>query len=100
MISHSAANGEWQRRYSPWLWGGLFLVGAILHYSGTVTLPGWIRFWHLYVLLAAGLGVVTTIWFTVGGLVDLKDLLHRLRTMERHERDDGSVVDHHLADEP
>ncbi|MBP7275507.1 MAG: hypothetical protein KBA51_04810 [Kiritimatiellae bacterium] len=81
-------------------WGGLFLLGAVFHYTGLLTLPHWIRFWHFYVLLAAGLGVVTTIWFTVGGLVDLKDLLHRLRTMERHEKDDGSVVEHHLADEP
>ena len=81
------------------LWGGVFLLGAILHYTGAVSLSGWIRFWHGYVLLAAALGVLTTVWFTIGGLVDLRDLLRRLTIQQRHEHDDGSVVDHHLADE-
>ncbi len=81
------------------LWGGIFLVGAALHYTKLITLPGWVRFWHFYILMAAVLGVITTIWFTVGGLVDLRDLLRRLKTQQRHEKDDGSVIDHHMADE-
>ncbi len=78
-------------------WGGLFLLGALAHYTGLIELPGWMRFWHIYVIAAAVLGLVTTIWFTIGGLVDLKDLLHRLKTTERHELDDGSVVGERLA---
>lgn len=73
------------------VWGGVFAIGTLLHMSNMLNLSHWISFWHFYILLGLGLGVITTIWFSVGGVVDLKDLLHRLKTMKRDEHDDGSV---------
>jgi hypothetical protein len=47
------------------------------------------------------IALVTLIWFTIGGFIDLKDFFHDLKTMKRDARDDGRVVGHHnLADEP
>jgi hypothetical protein len=44
---------------------------------------------------------VTLVWFTIGGLIDLRAFFHALKTMKRDARDDGRVVAHHnLADEP
>ncbi len=69
----------------------IFIIGLILHKSGAVGLDHWKSFWHGYVLVAVSLGIITTIWFSIGGCVDLKDLLNRLRNQKVDEHDDGSV---------
>jgi SSS family solute:Na+ symporter len=75
------------------LWGILFIGGCIYNYfiNSDVDESTWGKFWHFYVWLSVVLGVITTIWFTIGGLVDLKDLFRRLGTMDRDESDDGTV---------
>lgn len=73
------------------VWGAVFAIGSLLHMSDILKVEHWINFWHFYVILGIVLGVITTIWFSIGGVVDLKDLLYRLRTMKRNENDDGSV---------
>ena len=77
----------------------VFIIGLTLHKTGAVNLSNWKSFWHVYVIIAVSLGIITTIWFTIGGIIDLKDLLHRLSTAKREEHDDGSVVGNHLASE-
>lgn len=37
------------------------------------------------------IGVATTIWFFIGGIIDIKKLYQRLRTMERDHADVGLV---------
>lgn len=69
----------------------IFIIGLILHKSGAVGLDHWKSFWHGYVLVAVSLGIITTIWFSIGGCVDLKDLLTRLKNQNVDEHDDGSV---------
>ncbi len=39
-------------------------------------------------------GLVTTVWFTVGGTRDLMRLFRALRTAKRNVLDDGRVVGH------
>jgi SSS family solute:Na+ symporter len=75
------------------LWGVVFIGGCIYCYfiNPDVEESTWGKFWHFYVWLSVVLGVVTTIWFTIGGLVDLKGLFRRLSAMDRDESDDGSV---------
>jgi SSS family solute:Na+ symporter len=81
------------------VWSAVFVVGLLLNAIFDLDVNDWIPFWKFYVLLAVGLGIVTTLWFTIGGFVDLADLLRRLKTINRNVLDDGSVVDHHSADE-
>lgn len=69
----------------------IFIIGLILHKTGAVGLDHWKNFWHGYVLVAVSLGIITTIWFSIGGCVDLKDLLTRLKNQRIDEHDDGSV---------
>lgn len=54
----------------------------------------WINYNVYYGLpLSLLIGVVTTIWFTFGTLVDLKKLFHRLSAANRDACDDGRVLD-------
>jgi Na+/proline symporter len=76
------------------VWSGLFILGTILNSALGFTVDTWIPFWRFYVLLAVVLGVVSTVWFSIGGCVDLVDLLKRLKTVTRSSVDDGSVLDH------
>ncbi len=69
----------------------IFIVGIILNKSGVLTMDHWTNFWHGYVIVAVSLGIITTIWFSIGGFVDLADLLKRLKHQNLDEHDDGSV---------
>ena len=56
--------------------------------------------WSLVqMFLAVVLAPVTTVWFTVGGVRDLRRLFHVLRTRPRDADDDGTVIDGRNADD-
>jgi hypothetical protein len=38
-------------------------------------------------------------WFTIGGVLDLRAMFRRLHAYRPDARDDGTVIDHHNADE-
>ncbi len=69
----------------------IFLVGMVLHKTGSIGLEHWKSFWHGYVLVAVVLGIITTVWFSIGGCVDLADLLRRLNNQRIDDHDDGTV---------
>jgi SSS family solute:Na+ symporter len=46
-----------------------------------------------------GLGIITTVWFTWGGIRDLGRLFAKLRTQSRNVFDDGRVINHRNAGE-
>ena len=77
-----------------WLFGWLaiFVGGTIYNLLVDVTSEAWLVFWRYYLYAAFALGAVTTVWFTIGGLHDMKDMFRRLRTAERDDSDDGTVV--------
>jgi SSS family solute:Na+ symporter len=58
----------------------------------------WAKFWYFFVWMILVLSIVTAIWFTIGGIRDLKRMFHRLQTKVRDELDDGSVKDHRAAE--
>jgi SSS family solute:Na+ symporter len=57
--------------------------------------------YQLYLVIGVGLvlAVPTTIWFTIGVTKDLIELIRTLKTARRSDADDGTVRDHHNADE-
>ena len=79
------------------LWTIIFIVGTgynliYARVSGVkVADASWLSFWHFMVWMAIALAVITTIWLTVGGLYDLREMFRRLRAMARDDSDDGSV---------
>jgi len=77
-------------------WWGIFLVGTIYNLTHDVSDESWIKYWAFYAIVTVLAGVGTTIWFMVGGLVDLRSLFRTLAGAKRDVRDDGRVVDHHM----
>jgi len=46
------------------------------------------------------LGVITTVWFSIGTTTDIIDLLKTLNIAKRNDSDDGTVRNHHNLGEP
>ena len=56
----------------------------------------WVNFFHAtYVIMPFAIGIVVTVWFTWGGLRDLRRLFIRLKTVSENPLDDGTVSHHH-----
>ena len=81
-------------------WFVVFLVGTVWYLLRPWPLEVWGKYWYFTgILLPLGIGVVTTVWFTIGGIRDLIRLFRSLNATRRNARDDGMVVDHHNLDE-
>jgi SSS family solute:Na+ symporter len=60
----------------------------------------WSDYYHVTgVLIPFGIAVVTCVWFTWGGIRDLRRMFASLRTVRRNAHDDGTVVGHRNLDE-
>lgn len=61
---------------------------------------GWADyFWFMNIYLALAVGTVTSVWFTIGGIVDLRKMFERLAALPRNRADDGRVVGHQNAED-
>lgn len=97
-------------RGDKWIAGGLFgwsifwfsilVVGTIWNLIAPWPVHVWSTYWHI-----AGIGVpifmacVAAVWFTWGGMRDIKSLFRQLHKERVNHLDDGTVVGHHnLAD--
>ncbi|MDD2710915.1 MAG: sodium:proline symporter [Verrucomicrobiae bacterium] len=80
-----------------------FLAGFIMLAWNLISrwpLQWWSVYWYIHIIIPLILGPITTIWFTWGGIRDLRQLFQTLRIVKRDSRDDGTVVNHHNLDEP
>ena len=73
------------------VWGVIFIIVTLYNMIYGVSTVFWAKFWHFYVWITLIVGVLTTIWFTWGGTVDLVKMFRRLATMARNDSDDGTV---------
>ncbi len=74
------------------LWGGIYAFGAAYYFLvRKIPNESWLSFWYAVIWLTFILGAIIAVWFLVGGLRDLKDMLRLLRTKVRDESDDGTV---------
>lgn len=82
------------------LWFGVFVVGSVWNLIAPWPLPVWSTFWHI-----VGIGipivvtVVTSLWFTWGGIHDMRALFRRLRQEKINPLDNGMVINHQNLDE-
>ena len=74
------------------LWLVVFIWFTVQHFICGVSNAQWLSLWHVNVFLTLILGIIVTIWFLIGGLVDVKDLFKSLGSMKRNDNDDGSVI--------
>lgn len=97
-------------RADTWIAGGLFawsavwftvmLVGTIWNLLAPWPTAVWAAYWRIAgYSLPALIVAVTAVWFTWGGLRDLRDLFRRLRDAKANPLDNGVVVDGRNLDE-
>ncbi|MGK9368844.1 sodium:solute symporter family protein [Melioribacter sp. Ez-97] len=75
-------------------WVAVFIIGTIWNLLYDVPDSVWLAFWRKYVEINLAASFVIIIWFILGGSVDFKDMMNRLKTMTRDYDDDGTVKDH------
>lgn len=69
----------------------IFIIGTIVNLSRDVPDSSWMMFWKYFILVNLYVSIAVIIWFTIGGIRDFKDMIHRLKTMVRDYKDDGTV---------
>jgi len=69
---------------------GVIVWDRLVHRLGD---DGWAAyFWIMNVCFTLAVGLVTSVWFTIGGVRDLRRMFRKLASMERNLLDDGRVV--------
>ena len=82
------------------IWFGVFVVGSAWNFFAPWPITVWSNFWYV-----VGIGIpiffafVTAIWFTWGGIRDMRLFFRRLREERVDVLDNGMVVNHHNLDE-
>ena len=73
-------------------WLAVFVAGVVMsvvfHAGGSL----WADFWHFYIWAYFVISVPVTIWFAVGGVLDIRALFNTLKTAIRDDTDDGRVI--------
>ncbi|HEX2983428.1 MAG TPA: hypothetical protein VHO28_07785 [Ignavibacteriales bacterium] len=69
----------------------VFTIGTVVNLSRDVPDSSWMMFWKYFILVNLYVSIAVIIWFTIGGIRDFKDMIHRLKTMVRDYKDDGTV---------
>ena len=85
--------------WSMW-WFTVLIVGTIWNWIAPWPIEWWSAYWQVVGIgLPILLAVVTGVWFTWGGVLDIRDLFQALSREKVNELDDGTVVDHQNLDE-
>jgi SSS family solute:Na+ symporter len=81
---------------TAWILGwSVFYVGVnFYHFTWGTTDEWWASFWPFYIWLNLVLGAIATTWFLIGGVFDLRYMIHVLRNPRRDPTDDGRVPEH------
>ena len=74
-------------------WVVIFLFGVLCNWIFEVTDDVWVKYWHFNVYLGLTLAIGTTIWLTIGGVKDIKEMFRMLRSSGRDDNDDGMLVE-------
>ncbi len=72
-------------------WVAVFVVGTVLNLTREVPTAAWLGFWKTYTLIMLAVSIVVIVWFSAGGLVNLKEMIATLKVMKRDHSDQGFV---------
>ena len=84
-------SSTWRNYVWTFAWFAVFVVGTIYNLTHEVSDGAWMNFWKIQLGINISLAVVTVIWFTTGGFLDLRRMIARLKTRTRDHSDDGFV---------
>lgn len=83
-------------------WGFLvsFVLILVWNYISPWSHEYWVNWFFIsQIVVVCVIGLVSTIWFTIGGTVDLYKMFQLLKTKESNDLDDGRVIGHMNADD-
>ncbi len=68
-----------------------FVIFSLINLLRPVSDHAWTTYWHISILITAALALPCTVWFTVGGVIDIRALFRHLDAAVRDQSDDGRV---------
>ena len=71
----------------------VFLIGTVYMTVAPVSDRAWLIYWKIHIGIFLTVGFIVTIWFTIGGSMDVVRMYKRLATIQRNEADDGTVTE-------
>ena len=71
-----------------------FIVMTILNTFETWSDEAWANWWYFFVWVSGIASLSITVWFIIGGCIDLRKMFKRLRSIHRNASDDGTVIEH------
>ena len=72
-------------------WVVVFVVGTVLNLTREVSTAAWLGFWRTYTMIFLAASILVIVWFSVGGLINLKEMIATLKVMKRDHADQGFV---------
>lgn len=74
------------------MWVLVFVVGTIYNFFiHKITNTSWMHFWMIYTYIFLTASIIVTIWFTIGGIKNLREMISALRHNIRDDSDSGFV---------
>ena len=81
------------------LWVLVFFIGTFWYFFiGKFSDLEWMNFWKVYIYIFLTASIIVTIWFTIGGIKNLREMITALRTMTRDHKDSGFVTKEKIED--
>ena len=68
-----------------WMWGLVFVIGTGYHFARKASgnpIPdeAWIGWWKIHVGIFIGMATLVTLWYGIGGTINLAELYRTLKT--------------------
>ena len=74
-------------------WWLVFVVVTVWNLISPWPLNWWSLYWKYYaVIIPLAIGMITTVWFIWGGVLDLRHLFKNLKVYKPDDEDDGTVI--------
>lgn len=73
-------------------WFIVFICGTIYNLVNKTSDDGWAKWWHCKLIFMTVICAVTILWFSIGGLMNLKEMFGNLKSASASSKDDGTVV--------
>jgi SSS family solute:Na+ symporter len=73
-------------------WVVVFVVGTVLNLTREVGAASWMHFWKTYMMIYLVASIFVIVWFSAGGIINLKEMVRTLRVMKRDHADTGFVT--------
>jgi len=83
------------------IWLGVFVAGTIWNLIAPWPVGVWSQFWFVVGIgIPIAFALITSVWFTWGGIRDMRLFFRRLKEERVDALDNGMVVNHHNLDDP